>query len=314
VKSATLENDQITHLPDLWLDGAVPTDTDLRAAKRIAAKLREFEGLKPFPVAVQRLVEYVSTPEFKLDRVREMIEADPALAVRIMRVANSAAYRAYEACTSVSRAVIRIGAMGVVELAMGMAAMGLFEDLVGVGKKVRDHSAGTAAVARELAFRLDQSSLSSKVFLSGLLHDIGKLLMLQTGNRDYVELVTKDQSPNSHHLRERELLGFDHGQLGAHVLRMWNLPQPIPQIIAAHHQPKVDQGNSAFISRAVDILRVADGIEWLLGQGASGDSPAGRRLANSPDGVRAGLSEGKLVALWDDLLLVRHEAISIFRQ
>jgi putative nucleotidyltransferase with HDIG domain len=182
-----------------------------------------------------------------------------------------------------------------------------------VGRKVRDHSAGTAAVARELAFRLDQSNLSSKVFLAGLLHDIGKLLMLQAGDRAYVALVTRDPSPNSLHLRERELLGFDHGQLGAHVLRVWNLPQAIPQIVAAHHLPKANQGNSAFIARAVDILRVADGIEWLLSQGIQADSPQAKRLANSPDGVRAGLTEGRLANLWADLQLVRHEAISIFR-
>jgi putative nucleotidyltransferase with HDIG domain len=310
---AMLGSDSIARLSDLWLDGAPPSESDLRAAKSIAAKMAEFEGLKPFPVSVQRLVDYVSMPEFKLDRVRELIEADPVLAARIMRVANSAAYRAYEACTSVSRAVIRIGAMGVVELAMGMAAMGLFEDLTGVGRKVRDHSAGTAAVARELAFRLEQSNLSSKVFLAGLLHDIGKLLMLQSGDKEYAALVARDLSPNSWHLKERELLGFDHGQLGAHMLRVWNLPQSIPQIVAAHHLPKADQGNSAFIARAVDILRVADGIEWLLSQGTMADSPQCKRLANSPDGVRAGLTEGKLSNLWEDLLLVRHEAISIFR-
>jgi len=49
---------------------------------------------------VQKLVDYVSQPDFKLDGAREVIEADPALAARIMRVANSAAYRAYDPCSS----------------------------------------------------------------------------------------------------------------------------------------------------------------------------------------------------------------------
>jgi len=69
-------------------------------------------------------------------------------------VANSAAYRTYEPCSSVSKAIVRIGASNVCDLAMAMSAITFFKDLGGVGQRIRDHSAGTAAVARELAFRL----------------------------------------------------------------------------------------------------------------------------------------------------------------
>ena len=312
VKTNSVEEASISRLAELWVGGAEPTEADLRAARSIAAKMGEFEGLKPFPAVVQSLVDYVSTPDFTMDRVGELIESDPALAARIMRVANSAAYRVYEGCTSIGRAVVRIGATGVVELAMGMAAMGMFKDLGGVGRKIRDHSAGTAAVARELAFRLVRSTQSSKLFLAGLLHDIGKLLMIQSGDRQYVELVAKDPSPSSWHLKERELLGFDHGQLGAHVLRVWNLPQPIPQIIASHHCPNAGQGSSVAVAQAVDLLRVADEIEWLLDQGVGSESLQVNRLLHSTEADRVGLPDTKVAELWDDLKAVRHEAISMF--
>jgi putative nucleotidyltransferase with HDIG domain len=313
VETAQLKQDGISRLTQLWTDGAAPTEADLRAARSVAAKLADFEGLKPFPAVVQRLVEHVSTPDFKMDRVRELIESDPALAARIMRVANSAAYRAYEACTSIGRAVMRIGTTGVVNLAMGMAAMGMFEDLGGVGRKVRDHSAGTAAVARELAFRLAPSNVSSTLFLAGLLHDIGKLLMIQSKDPEYLDLVSKEPSANAWHVHEQERLGFDHGQLGGHVLRVWNLPHPIPQIVAAHHQPKTVQAKTA-VTKAVDLLRAADDIEQLLDQGAMAESPHLSQLVNSPNGIRAGLTEDKLFEIWDDLVLVRSEAISLFQR
>jgi len=73
-------------------------------------------------------------------------------------VANSAAYRTYEPCSSVSKAIVRIGASNVCDLAMAMSAITFFKDLGGVGQRIRDHSAGTAAVARELAFRLGRAS------------------------------------------------------------------------------------------------------------------------------------------------------------
>jgi putative nucleotidyltransferase with HDIG domain len=309
-----VEQVPLTQLAELWLDGAAPTEEDLRAAKGIAAKLTGFEGLKPFPVVVQRLIEYVSTPDFGLDHVRKLVESDPALAARIMRVANSAAYRAYDACTSIGGAVTRIGAKGVVELSMAMAAMGIFKDLGGTGLKLRDHSAGTAAIGRELVFRLLPSNPSSKLFLVGLLHDIGKLLLIQAGDQRYIELVSAEPASDTLLLKEREYLGFDHAQLGAHVLRAWNLPQPIPQIIACHHQSVTRKASSPVLAQAMDFLRIADKLDWLIDRGTLLESPQLTQLLESPEAVRSGFIQAQLERLWDDLTRVRQEAISMFRR
>ena len=302
-------------LSSFWLDGTSPTPEDLKAAASLAAKMAELEGIKPFPAVVQRLVDYVSQPDFKLDLVRQMIESDPSLAIRIMRVANSAAYRTFDSCATVTKAVIRIGAVGVVELAMGMSAMTLFKDIGGVGRTIRDHSAGTAAVAREIATRLDQSaiSLSSKVFLAGLLHDIGKLLMLQTGDIAYAELAASTPEPHALHPLEQARFGFDHAMLGGLMLRAWKLPHPIPQIVVGHHQEKAHFGKSGFISQAIDIVRVADQAEWLIERGVNRDSPLVKELVRSPEGIRLGIPELDVKDLWNELQLVRDEALSVFR-
>ena len=298
-------------IAELWLDGAAPSAADLLAAKSLAAKMAVFEGIRPFSAVVQELVACVSRPDFTLDRVRELIEADPALAARIMRVANSAAYRTYEPCSTVSKAIVRIGATNVCDMAMAMSAITFFKDLGGVGQKIRDHSAGTAAVARELAFRLGRAS--PKVFLAGLLHDIGKLLLIQTGDADYAALAGESLAPNTVHLKEQAQWGYDHAILGGQVLLSWKLPEPIPQIVACHHQPKVAQARSALVGLSVDLLRVADEVDWLLQQRHDADSEHVRKLAQSPDGTRAGLNETTLMELWDDLRTVRREALSVFK-
>ena len=299
-------------MANLWLDGDAPSQADLRAANSLAAKMADFEGIRPFSAVVQKLVGYVSRPDFKLDRAREVIEADPALAARIMRVANSAAYRAYDPCSSVSKAIVRIGVSNVCDLAMAMSAMTFFQDLGEVGQKIRDHSAGTAAVARELAFRLGRPTASPKVFLAGLLHDIGKLLLIQTGDAAYAALVGENLRPNGVHLKEQAQWGFDHAILGGQVLLSWKLPEPIPQIVACHHQPKVARRKSALVALSIDLLRVADSVDWLLAQAHDADSPHVQKLAQSPDGIRAGLSEATLMELWNDLRAVRREALSVF--
>jgi putative nucleotidyltransferase with HDIG domain len=312
VQTRSPEPNKVRDLTDLWLDGASPSQFDLRAANSLAARLACFEGLRPFSGVVETLVDYVSAPDFKLDVVRSMVEVDPALATRILRVANSAAYRAYDPCASLAKAIIRIGATNVSALAMAMSAMTLFKDMGGVGQRIREHSAGTAVVARELALSLEQPDLASKVMLAGLLHDIGKLLILQTGDTDYAALVAEDPSPCNLHFKEQALWGFDHAMLGAHVLLSWNIPQPIPRLIACHHQAKAGQGSATALAQALDLLRIADVVDWLLEQGCSADASQARRLADSPNGVRAGLGKDTLPALWDDLRTLRQEAVLLF--
>ena len=311
LESSTQVSSRITEVTDLWLDGAPPSKSDLRVATSLAARLGCFEGLRPFSSVVERLVENVSRPDFDFGVVCKLIELDPALASRVLRVANSAAHRGQGPCASVAQAIVRIGATNTAGLAMAMSAMALFRELGGVARRIRDHSAGTAVVARELAVSLGCTKLASKVFLAGLLHDIGKLLIIQSGDKAYAELVARERVPSSIHLSEVSMLGFDHGLLGAHVLKSWNIPAPIPQLIAWHHQPKGACGGTAW-ARALDLLRLADVIDWLLSQGCQANSPWVARLAVSPDGVRAGLSTDTLPSLWKDLRAVRTEALEVF--
>jgi putative nucleotidyltransferase with HDIG domain len=268
--------------------------------------------VRPFSDVVQRLVEHVSRPDFDLGEACKLIALDPALASRILRVANSASYRGLGPCASVTQAVVRIGATNISGLAMAMSAMALFHDLGGIGRKIRDHSVGTAVVAREMAVSLGCPQLSSKVFLAGLLHDIGKLLMIQSGDRAYAELVVREMVPSSVHFKELSLWGFDHGMLGAHVLRTWNIPAPIPQLISWHHQPKGGRCGATGLAQALDLLRLADVIDWLLGQGCPANSRWVERLATSPDGCLAGLSADTLPSMWSDLRAIREEALHVF--
>jgi len=97
------------------------------------------------------------------------------------------------------------------------------------------------------------------------------------------------------HLKEQAQWGYDHAILGGQVLLSWKLPQPIPQIVACHHQPKVAQTRSALFAMSVDLLRIADEVDWLLQQRHDADSEHVKKLAQSPDGTRAGLNETTLM-------------------
>jgi putative nucleotidyltransferase with HDIG domain len=299
-------------LVDLWLDGSSPTPVDRRLAESLAARLARFEGLRPFSDVVQKLVAYLANPEFQRDKVRQLVESDPGLAARIMRLANSSVFRGYQPCTTIGGAITRIGASNLGGMAMAMSAMSLFRDLDGQGQRVREHCVATAAVARELALNFGWAAYSSQMFLTGLLHDIGKLLLLQTGDRAYADLLARDALPARHHLEERIVLGFDHGVLGGHVLLSWNLPHPIPQAVACHHRNKSGTNELAPVTRILNLLHVADAIEWCLSQECAAQSSRVGRITESPDGIRLGLSADTLPDLWNHLREVRQAALQAF--
>jgi putative nucleotidyltransferase with HDIG domain len=308
-----LAGEQKSNLELRWLEDALPSEGEQAAARSLAARMGEFEGLRPFPAVVQELVAYVSQPDFKIERVRQMIESDPALASRLMRVANSVAYRTYESCTTIAHAIMRVGATNLAHLSMALAAMTFFKDLDDVGMKIRDHSAGTAAIARELAFRLGRNVVSSKVLLAGLLHDVGKLLLIQAGDHNYSSLLAQEHSADRIHRIERITLGFDHAMLGGQVLARWNLPKPLPQIVARHHHARPSEMKPGIVPMSIAILRLADQADWMMARSCDPDLPALRNLSLSPDGVYAGLQENMMIELWDDLRAARAETRSLFR-
>jgi putative nucleotidyltransferase with HDIG domain len=301
-------------LEELWFGEDDPAVADAKAAESLAAHLAELEGLRPFPVVVQKVIACVSHPDFKIEQVRDLIEEDPALAARVLRMANSAAFHARTPCASIQDAIVKMGARTVTDLASGMAAMTAFADLKGAGKAVREHCVGTAAIVRALAYRVGEGAAPAMAFLVGLLHDMGKLLILQTRHQSYAELVVATAGvPDELHLQEREFLGYDHAVLGGHVLAKWGLPYPVPKIVAWHHQPARAYQEGGPVAVLVAVLRIADVIDTLVCSDKPSDGAAIKRLAAGPDAIRGGIREKDIVDTFSEASALRGEALMLFR-
>jgi putative nucleotidyltransferase with HDIG domain len=265
-------------------------------------------------VVVQKVIAYVARPDFRVDKVRDFIEEDPALASRLLRMANSAAFQRRMPCASIQDAIVRLGARMVTDLASAMAAMTAFADLKGTGKMVREHCVGTAAIVRALAYRMGESISPSVAFLAGLLHDIGKLLIIQTRDEAYISIPgIASGNPDEVHLREREILGYDHAVLGGHVLAKWGLPSPVPKVVAWHHQPGRAYKEGGPIAPLVAILRIADAIDTLASKDKTLDAGVAKRLAASEDAVQCGLREADITNTLAEAFQLRGEALVLFR-
>jgi len=294
---------------ELWFGEDDPAHADRAASESLAASVARISGLKPLPVVVQKVLAELARPEWSAHEVSEMVASDPSLASMVLRLANSSFYSRGVPLSSVPHAITRLGGGKLRELVVGVAAMSLVDGHTRRALALRDHCAGTAAVARELAVLVRADS--SVAFLAGLLHDMGRLLMLETGEIDY-ETIAEANAVSDEALpaAERYQLDFDHAVLGGHVLKVWGIPEPVPQVVAWHHQPvRAYEAENDEITTLVGVLRVADRMCECF----EADEPIdARALAKGADGATIGLRASTILGAIDRIGEARSEALALF--
>jgi HD-like signal output (HDOD) protein len=280
----------------LWFGDDDPVRTHLDASRSMAADAAKATGIKPFPASAQRVIGLLTNPDVAATKVRMALEGDPAITAGLLRVANSAAYAPRSPISSVEDAIVRLGNRHVRDIVAGVAAMGMFTDVGGAGAIVRDHSSRVAAIAKVLAFEWRFGGVEN-VFLAGLLHDIGKLLLMQVGSVDYKQLdAAVLETPDEAHIHERAITGYDHAVLGGHVLGVWQLADEVAHVVAWHHQPGRAYEKGGEIGVGVAFVRLANRIEYHFRKHPGIDEAFAEELANDGAASYAGYSRDVLVA------------------
>lgn len=204
----------------------IPTDQGKEITKRVLAK-----GGAPSlsPLAV-RLVEMAASESASAQDLAGIIEQDPGLATRLLRLVNSVAYRRSEdEITSISRAVVLLGLREVRIMALSIS----LRDTLPVKKGGPDYhlfwraSLHRAVLARETA-RLVAKDLTEEAFVAGLLLELGLPLLLKVLTEEEAAGFPGMDTPLGGQLAwERENLGLNHRQLGEEMLRHWGLPESL---------------------------------------------------------------------------------------
>ncbi|MCP4603700.1 MAG: HDOD domain-containing protein [Proteobacteria bacterium] len=298
-------------LEELWFAEDDSGDETEEASNSMAAKLAEVQGLKTFPVVAQKVLGILSRPEFRVIEVTSALEEDPALAAGVLRMANSAFFAGSKACSSIDQAFVRLGARSVQETVGAVATMDMFPDKGGLGKLIRDHCAATAAIVQALT-RDFASKYTDGIFLAGLMHDVAKMLLMESGEIIYSTGNTQETlEPDKIHILERSILGYDHAVLGGHVLQSWNLPDPIPKIVAWHHHRSRAYEDTNMGPR-VAMLAIADHLEALLRHPTIDNEKHLTELAQGTDCSYMGITSDDLESRWENLYQIRADAFKLF--
>ncbi len=215
--------------------------------------------LASFPDIYFKIHKALNSPQSSADYLARIISQDPSLSAKLLRLVNSPFYGLRTQVDSISRAVAMVGANELTTLALGVSAINAFRDIPEELIDMRafwSHSVATGILAKHLGSQLAGVS-AERLFVAGLLHDIGRLVMFRRLPAISAETIIYAQSNLLPQVEaERDILGFDHGQVGAGLVRSWNLPKFLTLMIGGHHLDKHLSRPEVAVVHLADFLAI----------------------------------------------------------
>ncbi len=228
---------------------------------RSAFDLRSVGDLPTIPAIAARALVIAGDVESPIEALLDLLSRDPPLALKVLRVANSVWFQRGRSVQDLRSAVVRLGFSHVRNILVGVAVVRSFDAFFAGAPYSRDdfwkHSIGVGIVAARLAKTGGELSASS-VFLAGLLHDVGKLVLDRQFRESWDAALRMSRDYRLPlHAAETRVLGCCHATIGGGLLDLWNIPAEIADPVRSHHQPDAcpqAQRRSAMLLQVADVL------------------------------------------------------------
>lgn len=222
--------------------------SDTTAAQALFDKMEFAVNLPTLPHILLKLIETCSREDVNMKDLAKIVEKDPSLSTKILRMVNSSYYSFSQKVSNFNQALSLLGIDTIRGIAISASVYQVFGGLKGTDcfnlKQFWRHSL-MCAVLSNLIAKKNSYARPDEAFLSGLLHDIGKLVLLKNYPDQYVEIIT-ESAINAHMVfQEQEKLGITHCETGARLINHWHLQSFIADAIRYHHEP---------VSRILDAL------------------------------------------------------------
>ncbi|GLT22487.1 HD family phosphohydrolase [Zoogloea oryzae] len=227
----------------------------------LADIVSHIHSLPAMPAVALELLQTLSGGDPDVDALASRIARDQAITARVLRVANSPFYGLQMRVGSIHDAIVVLGFSAVRSLVLTSAVV----TTLPAGKcagfsadRFWRHVLGTAVAAQALARPLRRKPES--LFIAGLLHDIGRLVMLSANPEGFARVIQIAAERDCHLVDvETEIFGCDHTAVGAAIAQHWNFPADIVEALAFHHNPAQTAPGSL-----AAIIHYADGIAKAL--------------------------------------------------
>jgi putative nucleotidyltransferase with HDIG domain len=222
------------------------------------ALVKEINSIPQFPEHILQLTEMLKDIDVNMAAVANIIRRDPGLTMGILKMANSAHYRRLNKIERIDLAVNIIGVNGLKYLIQSFGAKKVLEQKYSNGdiEKLWSHSLTIAQISSILCNKYSLNDLGDYIYIGGLLHDIGKILIRGLHSKT-IDKISKLCIEKGISLRVIEDLmdGSNHAKIGSKMASKWNLPEKVSNIIKFHHNPFASSDD---IREIVKIIYLAD--------------------------------------------------------
>ena len=203
------------------------------------------EKMPAFPKSVQKILELTRNLDCEPKHLVQVIEKDPVMTVKILRVLNSVHCNLPNKITSVNHSVVFLGFNTIKNLALSIASVGILPKYNTAGFDMQQyllHSLTTAGIAKLLGDKLAGAD-PMDCYIAGLLHDFGKVVFAQFMPDEFSQALLKSSSENiSLHLAESQVIGVDHTVVGSMLAEKWQFPPTLVDCMRNHHSPYAGEG------------------------------------------------------------------------
>lgn len=246
-------------------------------ALRLRQVTEKIIGLPTLPTVVTQLIAMVGDPASSARQIAQLVSADQALTAKILKVANSSFYGFAREIATVQLAIVVLGIEMVKNIGLSVTVLKRFasgrEHRLFDRQQFWEHAIGCGVAVRMLARKYGDRRAADEAFVAGVLHDIGKLILVEYFYDDFSEALELAESQGIAIAdAEAQVIGVTHAEIGGWLAEKWNLPKHLVNAIAHHHRP--------FEQDAVEDLTVlvhlGDALIRHLRIGNSGD----RQLAS----------------------------------
>ncbi len=254
----------------------------------IMEKVKSFPGISG---AVSKIFSLLDDPDTDASRIEDVVRYDPGLTANILKMSNSAYFGFSGKIGSVRQAVVLLGWKRTAQIVIASCVNAMMDEPVS-GYNLQKgefwrHSIAVSVAAEGLVKELKLPDVE-KIFTAALLHDIGKLVLGAFLKKDMEKVEIEAARGVSFEIAERNILGTDHAEIGAMILKNWMFPPGMVSAVRWHHDPD----SAGDISVLTDIVHVANVLCLMIGVGVGRE---GLRYKPSPLATkRLGLTTGHL--------------------
>ena len=236
---------------------------------RIIARV---EDLPTLPRTVLRITELVNDPKSSARDLARIITDDQVLAARLLKLVNSSFYGFPQRISTITAAIVLLGFDAIRNLLLTTSVFELFTNRKKFNEfpqeQFWDHSLGCAVAAKIIGDHVRYDKVE-ELFVSGLLHDIGKIVEMIFMPQQFSKIMSRVQKNGILMLSaEEQILGYSHADVGQLLAEKWNLPPKLISVILHHHRPST---GGRFAQEAA-IIHLADIFCRALNIGSGGDN------------------------------------------